>query len=61
MAALAKRIAANSPGSIAAYKDLYRAAANSGLADGLAYEANTEFDIPDTRARVEAFMRDRLG
>jgi enoyl-CoA hydratase len=60
VAALAEQIAANSPGSIAAYKDLYRVAANSGLADGLAHESATEYDIPDTAARVAAFMAKRL-
>ena len=61
VAALAQRIAANSPGSIAAYKDLYRAAANKSLADGLDYERETKFEIPDTQERVAAFMRQRLG
>ncbi len=60
VAALAESIAANSPGSIAAYKDLYRVAANSGLAEGLAFEAGTEYDIPDTTERVAAFKAKRL-
>lgn len=58
---LAQQIAANSPGSIAAYKDLYRAAANKGLTDGLAYESGTHYEIPDTSERVAMFMRKRLG
>jgi len=61
VAELAQQIAANSPGSIAAYKDLYRVSADKGLADGLAFEAGTVYDIPDTADRVAAFMRQRLG
>jgi enoyl-CoA hydratase/carnithine racemase len=53
--ALAETIAANSAGSLAAYKDLFAAASNVGLHDGLAYEASTAFDIPDTEARVASF------
>jgi enoyl-CoA hydratase/carnithine racemase len=36
---LARQIAANNPGSVAAYKALYRGAEDRGLADGLAFEA----------------------
>lgn len=61
VAEMARQIAANSPGSIAAYKDLYRTAANTGMADGLAVEVGTEYDIPDTGDRLAAFMRDKLG
>jgi len=53
--ALAATIAENSAGSLAAYKDLYGAALNRGLADGLAYEAATEYDIPDTESRIAGF------
>lgn len=37
--AMARQIAANNAGSVAAYKALYRAAEDRGLADGLAFEA----------------------
>ncbi len=53
---LARAIAANSAGAIAAYKDLYRKAANSGLEEGLAYEFGTTYRIADTRSRFEAFL-----
>ncbi len=52
---LVTAIAANSAGSLAAYKDLYRVAENAGLADGLAYEASTDYPIADTEARVASF------
>ena len=61
VADLAARIAENSPGSIAAYKDLYRVAADRGLSDGLAFEVATTYEIPDTADRVAAFMKQRLG
>lgn len=60
VATLARQIAANSPGSIAAYKALYDTAANQGLTAGLTIEEQTEFDIPDTGDRLAAFLRDRL-
>lgn len=53
--ALAAAIAANSTGSLAAYKDLYGAALNRGLADGLVYEATTDYPIDDTEDRVAGF------
>ena len=46
---------ANSAGSIAAYKDLYRAALDSDLVAGLAYEATAVYPIDDTEARVADF------
>ncbi len=46
---------ANSAGSIAAYKDLYRAALDSDLVAGLAYEATATYPIDDTEARVADF------
>lgn len=52
---VAASIAANSAGSAAAYKDLYRAAENSGLNEGIAYEADTRYAIPDTEARLSRF------
>ncbi|MDP6564585.1 MAG: enoyl-CoA hydratase/isomerase family protein [Alphaproteobacteria bacterium] len=57
---LAQAIAANSPGAIAAYKDLYKQAENAGLDDGLAYERDTAYDIPDVGQRLADFL-DRLG
>jgi len=53
--ALAASIAANSADSLAAYKDLYRQALDRGLADGLAYEAATDYAIADTEPRVASF------
>ena len=53
--ALAAAVAANSRGSLLAYKDLYRVADAAVLADGLAYEAATEYVIDDTGARIGAF------
>ena len=52
---LAATIAANSAGSLAAYKNLYRHALDGGLADGLAYEAATSYAIDDTEERVASF------
>ena len=54
--ALAQAIAANSPGAIAAYKDLYRTAENTSLAEGLDYETAAEYDIADAEARFAAFV-----
>jgi enoyl-CoA hydratase len=48
-------LAANSNGSLAAYKDLYRASLDSSLTDGLAYEASTHYRIDDTDERLTAF------
>ena len=45
----------NSLGSLAAYKDLYRTAVDVGLADGLAYEAGTDYAIADTEPRIAGF------
>ena len=55
VADLAAAVAANSAGSIAAYKDLYREALDCGLRDGLAYEAATGYAIADTDDRIAAF------
>ena len=46
---------ANSPGSLAAYKDLYRKALERPLGDGLAYEAATTYRIPDTVECLSGF------
>jgi enoyl-CoA hydratase len=48
-------ISANSPGAIAAYKDLYRTALERPLLDGLAYEATVVYEIGDTADRVAGF------
>ena len=55
IAELTSRIRRNSQGSLAAYKDLYRHALDTGLADGLAYEAATDYAITDTEARIASF------
>lgn len=52
---LADAVAANSQGSLAAYKDLYRQALDRGLTEGLAYESSTDYPIDDTEARVSSF------
>jgi enoyl-CoA hydratase/carnithine racemase len=52
---LASAIVANSPGSIAAYKDLYRHALNRSLDDGITYEAGTTYPIEDTEDRIATF------
>jgi enoyl-CoA hydratase len=54
-AEVAASVAANSRGSLAAYKDLYRAAERLTLPDGLAYEAATGYPIDDTEARIAQF------
>ncbi len=53
---LAAAIADNSPGSIAAYKDLYRASENKGLDDGLAYETATHYEVADVKERMAGFL-----
>ncbi len=52
---LVTTLLANSAGSLAAYKDLYRAALDSDLVAGLAYEAGSEYEITDTDERVADF------
>lgn len=52
---LVATLLANSQGSLAAYKDLYRAALDSDLVAGLAYEAGSEYEISDTDERVADF------
>ena len=54
-AEVAATVAANSRGSLAAYKDLYRAAERLPLPAGLAYEAATDYPIDDTEARLAQF------
>lgn len=53
--ALTDALLANSPGSLRAYKDLYREAMERPLSDGLAYEAATEYPIADTAERLAGF------
>jgi enoyl-CoA hydratase len=55
VADVAATVAANSRGSLAAYKDLYRAAERLNLPAGLAYEAATGYPIDDTEARIAKF------
>ena len=55
VADLASSIIANSAGSLAAYKDLYRRALDTGLSDGLAYESATVYEISDTQSRLSGF------
>ena len=52
---LIAQIRANSMGSLAAYKDLYRTALDGGMDAGLAYEAATDYPIADTEPRIAAF------
>lgn len=52
---LVGQLLASSRGSLRAYKDLYRAAERLPLPEGLAYEAATAYEIPDTEDRVAAF------
>ena len=54
---IAKKISGNSPNSIRAYKDLYKAFQNNGLQPGLEYEANTHYDIPEVKQRVMEFLK----
>jgi len=54
---IAIKISKNSPNSIRAYKDLYFTASNKGLAEGLEYEANTSYDIPEVKERVQEFLK----
>ena len=55
VAELVRTVAAGSPGSLRAYKDLFRAAERLPLPDGLAYEAATSYPIADTEARIAGF------
>ena len=55
VAEIADAVVANSAGSVAAYKDLFRQALDGGLGAGLAYEASTTFPITDTEDRIASF------
>jgi len=54
---IANNIAKNSPNSIKAYKDLYSAARNKGQIEGLSYESETSYDIPEVNERVQEFLK----
>jgi enoyl-CoA hydratase/carnithine racemase len=53
---LCRNISVNSKGSVAAYKDLYKAAENQGLDAGLGYEKETGYEVADVRERMGAFL-----
>lgn len=53
--ALIENLLANSQGSLAALKDLYRHALDEGLEKGLRYEAGHSYVIDDTESRVADF------
>lgn len=53
---LARQIVQNSPGSLSAYKDLYREAVNRGQNDGLEYEREARYDIRDSEERLKQFL-----
>ena len=55
--ALAKKIMANSPQSIAAYKQLYNANESMPLENSLKLEFSSEFDIADTGRRLAGFRK----
>jgi len=50
-------IATNSTGSVAALKDLYNHWLTGSVADGIQYEMDTEYEIPDTAERVASFSK----
>jgi enoyl-CoA hydratase len=55
--AMVKRIMANSPHSISAYKHLYNTNEAMTLEQGLALEFNSEFQIADTEERLKGFKK----
>ena len=57
VANVAASIVPNSREAIAAYKDLYSAATNNTLNDGIQYEQNTKYEIGDTNARLAEFTK----
>ncbi len=57
VADIAAAIVPNSQEAIAAYKDLYAAAVNNGLADGIEYEQVTKYKISDTNERLAEFTK----
>ena len=55
--ALLDEMRPNSSEAFRAYKDLYRAAENTNLNDGLAYEAQTDYAFSDSNERLAAFRK----
>ncbi len=55
--AMVKRIMANSPQSLAAYKHLYNTNEAMTLDQGLALEFSSEFQITDTEERLKGFKK----
>lgn len=55
VSALAATLAENSRDALLAYKDLYRAADELELAEGIAYEKVTKYPIADTDERIAQF------
>ncbi|MFT4560908.1 MAG: enoyl-CoA hydratase [Gammaproteobacteria bacterium] len=56
VAALIGEMRPNSAESFVAYKDLYRAAENQGLASGLSFEAGNDYTFTDSNERLAEFM-----
>jgi hypothetical protein len=52
---------ANSGGSIAAYKQLYRKSQNQTLDEGLLYEATVNIRIEDARKRQSGLAKPKTG
>ncbi|ODT88315.1 enoyl-CoA hydratase/isomerase family protein [Phenylobacterium sp. SCN 70-31] len=59
--ALANAIIAVSPGSVAAYKDLYRLSQNLSLDEGVLHEATARYRIEDRKARQATTFRGAGG
>lgn len=57
VASVLARILDNSPHVMAAYKVLYRDTEDRTLTSGLAFEAGTIFEIPDTAERLSGFRK----
>lgn len=55
VATMVDAMVANSPGSLRAYKDLYRQTVELPLGEALQYEADTDYGIDDTDARIADF------
>ena len=57
IAALIDEMRPNSSEAFVAYKDLYLAAEHAGLADGLRYEADTDYEFSDSNERLAEFRK----
>lgn len=57
VASVIERMLENSPHVLAAYKVLYRDTEDRTLTAGLAFEAGTTFEIPDTGERLSGFRK----